>query len=317
MKTAHLLAALTGLSLATFAVAQDHAAAPPRPRPQVQPNNVIQEAAQVKFEPIAGQENGRTITLDGVIDVYALHRNPLIDEAAWAKLTPALTEWMADVDQAVIDNLDFIEKLDGGILHEVKIDDMNGNRMVMEMMMQFLAIGPATTILGSKGAMTKLQEQVNTNITNEYLQRHMDEIGAEAQKEAQALPENERESMIVNARSRFIFGLMWRDAQASWARQLDEAAPNLAGIVAQMSLDAKTLETIAPAMSAVKDAQAGAERRKVIKAVLAGLTFDKRRELLTRAREAAPPFNPRTAFIPPKPVAAAPAPADAALGGGR
>lgn len=311
MKTARLIAALAGLSFAPIALAQDQAAPPPRPRPQMQPNNVMQEAAQVKFEPIAGRdENERTITLEGVVDIYALHRNPLIDEAAWAKLTPTLTEWMGDVDQAVIDNLDFIEKLDSGILNTVDITDMNGNRMVMEMMMQFLAIGPATTILDSKGVLTKVQSQVNTNITNEYLQRHMDETGAEAQKASQNLPENERENAVVNARSRFIFGLMWRDAQASWMRQLDEAAPNLESIVGKMNLDAKTLDSIKPAIAAVKDAEPGPERRKVVKAVLAGLAFDKRRELLTRARDAAPPFNPRTAYIPPEPTAAAPAGAD-------
>jgi hypothetical protein len=198
--------------------------------------------------------------------------------------------------------------------------DMNVNRMLMEMMMQFLSIGPVTTYLETKGALTRIQSQVNTNIENDYLQRMLDEIRAAAQEEAKALPDGEKEEHAVNATSRFIFSLMSRDATASYTRQLEEAAPNAATVVAEMKLDKATTDKLRGALAAAKDAKAGAPRRAAMKALLAALTFDQRRDFLQRARRLAPPFNPRTAFVPP-PVQQAAAPgggaADATNGGAK
>lgn len=295
--TPHAVTAVALLAAAAHAQPAGHA---PPPRPSPDSSQASQNPAQVKFESLVRYDaQGRVIPLDGIMDIYALHRNPTIDEATWSAITPVLVEWMGDVDQSVIDNLDFIEKLDGGLLNTVDVMDMNTNRMVMEMMMQFLAIGPATTILEQRGVLTRLQSQVNTNIYNDYLQKMLDQTGADAQKQAATLPEGERDTAVVNARSRFIFGLMWRDARVSYARQLDEAAPNLDRIIADMKLDKDTMARVAPALASVRSAQPGDERRKVVKAVLAALPFDKRRELLTRARALAPPFNPRSAYVPP------------------
>lgn len=262
--------------------------------------SAVQDANQVKFESLVRVDSsGKLIPLEGIIDLYSLHRNPTIDEAAWQKITPVVVEWMEDVDRSVIDNLDFVERLEGGMLDQVDVMDMNNNRMIMEMMMQFLSIGPVTTTLEQRGALTRTQSVVNTNIGNDYLQKMLDLTRQEAQEKAKSLPDAEREAFVVNATSKFIFTLMWRDARESYARQLQEAAPSLDKILPALALDKATAAKAAEQARKVSAAPAGEGRRKAMKDLLAMLPFDKRRELLTRARDLAPPFNPRTAYVPP------------------
>lgn len=305
-----MLVAAGGLTLT--ACGQDHTT-PIRSLPlpsAAQPAQPTQDPNSVKFESLVRRDaDGKTIPLEGIIDLYSLHRNPTIDEAAWQKITPIVVEWMTDVDNSVIDNLDFVEKLDSGMLNEVDVMDMNTNRMIMEMMMQFLSIGPATTILEQRGALTRLQSMVNTNIGNDYLQKMLDETRQEAQEQAKAQPQDKQEAFTVNATSKFIFNLMWRDAKESYKRQLDEAAPNLDKLIDGLRLESETASEVKQAAQKVKVAAAGDARRKAMKETLQLMPFDKRRELLRKARDLAPPFNPRTAYVPPPPQPTQPAPA--------
>ncbi len=296
--------AVAGAATAQDASTPGHA--PPVRRMSPMPAGA-QDAAQVKFEPLAGRDaNGKVVRLEGVLDLMALHRNPLVDEATWQKATPVLVEWMEDVDRSVIDNLDFVEKLDGGILETTNVMDMNNNRMVMEMMLQFMSIGPASAVLDQKGALTKQQAQVNTNIGNDYLQKMLDEERQIAQEEARALPEGDgRDQHVVNRTSQFIYELMWRDARESYKRQLDEAAPHLDPLIDQLKLPGGMSAEVKDAARKVKAAPPGEARRTAMKLTLALMPFDKRREMLSRARELAPPFNPRTAYVPPPPEVAA------------
>jgi hypothetical protein len=240
--------------------------------------------------------DGKVERLHGFLDVIGLHLCPEIDAAAWEKALPMIDEWVYDTDRSVIDNLDFIEEFDGGVLNKLDLLDANMNRRVMEMEMQFIAIGPLTAYLEVKGALTRAQSQSATNIVNEYHQQVMNELRDAAQKEFAALPEEERTNKVTHVTSRFIFELMARDAMASYERQLDELAPNFAKIVSGMKLDPKVKATVDRATGSLKDAAPGEERRKVVKAGLAALSFDQRRSVLTRARELAPKFDARTAY---------------------
>ncbi len=296
-----LIATVCGL--AAGALAQESI----RPsRPVVTPGGnsgtptAVQEANAVKFDSLVQLDaNGKVIPLEGVIDICSLHRNPTIDNATWQKVTPVLVEWMSDVDRSVIDNLDFVEALDGGVLENTDVMDMNNNRKIMEMMMQFLSIGPATTTMEQRGALSRTQALVNTNIGNDYLQKMLDQTRQEAQARAESLPDDQKEAHVVNSTSKFIFTLMWRDAQQSYARQLDEAAPNLDKLINSLTLAPEVATQAKDAARKVKAASAGESRRRAMKETLALIPFDKRRELLTKARDLAPPFNPRTAYVPP------------------
>ncbi len=308
MKIARLVAGLAGVLIMVPGVlarqdGHDHAAPPASP---VQPpSGVAPNPGEVKFETMVRHDSdGKIVRFEGVVDIMALHRNPTIDAATWDKMSPHIKDWVGDMDRAVIDNLDFVEKIDGGMLSDLNLMDMNNNRMVMEMMMQFLAIGPLTGYLESKNAISRFQSQVNTNIVNDYLQPILNEVREDSLAKARAAGNNQAaiDEATAKATSKFIFELMCRDGMESYRRMLDAAAPNMNNLVAALKPDEKTLAAVRPALGSIGAAEAGAERRKVVKSVLAALSFDQRREVLRKAREMAPAFDPKTAYkdvVPP------------------
>src|SRR5687768_1476502 len=50
--------------------------------------------------------DGKVIRIEGVLDIMAIPRNTLIDQATREKIRPLVKNWVADVDQLAIDNLD-------------------------------------------------------------------------------------------------------------------------------------------------------------------------------------------------------------------
>lgn len=287
-----LIAGVLVLGMAGSAVAQvvDQALGqPPQPGiPQTEP---------ARFDQLVRRDpSGKVIRLTGFVDIIALHLNPQIDQETWAKAGPVIDEWVMDTDRSVIDNLDFVEALDDGVLTQLDLLDAANNRRVMEMMMQFIAIGNLTPYLESKGALSRAQAQQNTNMVNEHYQQIMNEVREEAQRSFASLPEEERSNKVIHAQSKFIFDLMSRDAVASYERQLDLLGPAFPGLLSGLSIDQATRASVQSMVGAIKDARPGAERRKVTKAALRALPFEVRREVLTRSLAAAPRFDPRTAY---------------------
>jgi hypothetical protein len=273
-------------------------AAQGKPAQPVQPGQPPQgQQAPMKFDHLVRRDaDGKVVRLEGFVDVIALHVNELVDAAAWERCAPLIDEWVTDTDRSVIDNLDFVEELDRGVLGTLDLMDQNSNRRVMEMMMQFIAIGPLTAFLETRGGLTRPQAQHNTAITNEYYQQMLNEVRDTTQRQFADLPDEARQAKIIHAQSAFIYQMMSRDAMASYDRQLDILAPNFAKIAAALALDPGARAQVDGLVSSIRDAQPGPERRKVVKAALAALPFDQRREVLTRSLAMTPKFDPRTAY---------------------
>lgn len=239
---------------------------------------------------------GKVVRLGGFLDVLAMRMAPEIDDATWTKAAPLIDEWVYDTDRSVIDNLDFVEALDGGVLDTLNLMDQASNRRMMEMVMQFVAIGPLASYLEMKGGLTRAQGQLVTNIANEYHQQIMNEINEATKKQVAGLPEDEQQNKIVHASSRFIFKLMARDALASYDRQLDALAPRFDAVVAGVKPDAKAAAAIKAASAAIKAADSPEDTRAAVKKGLAALTFDQRRAVLDASYKQMPKFNARTAY---------------------
>jgi hypothetical protein len=122
----------------------------------------------------------------------------------------------------------------------------------------------------------------------------MNEIMADAgtpnDKNAQVSPEDQ--SKRVNLVSRFLYGISCRDTQSSYHRMLQQAAPNIDKIVAALGLPQDVAAKIQPAVAQVKQAKTDAEKRAAVRNVMKDMPFSKRQELLRKAREMAPDFDP-------------------------
>jgi hypothetical protein len=263
--------------------------------------------------------DGKIKRIDGTLDILAIPRNPLIDQATRDKIRPLVQNWQAEVDQLAIDNLDFLEKIEPpaggpGVIDGVHVNDQPSMHAVTEMMTQLMSAGPLSNHLEMKEGFSREQSQRNQEIVTDYLQQVMNEIMAAAKTDT----EEGKVAQIDNV-SRFLFYISCRDSIESYHRQLEESAAIMDQCVASLSLPADQKGKANEAASACKLAATPAEQRKAARKVLDTLTFDQRRAALSKARELLGPADPISKLgpsIPPppdagKPIASKPAPADA------
>lgn len=272
-------------------------------------------------------EDGKVLPVDGILDIIAIRHNPLVDEATRERIRPLVQNWVADVEQLAIDNLDFIEKIeppDGspGVIDKLDINDMKAQQYVAKMVSgQLMTAGPLTTYLEQREGFTREQASMNQQITSDYLQQVMNQImlehGAANNEEAQKALTEEQKVKQVNAVSRFLYRISCRDAMQTYYRLLTTGAPFLAQALDGMELTAEQKDRVRPLLEACKAASTDLEKRRAAREVLNQLTFDQRREALARARDLAPAYDPIAELgpqIPPppnagQPVAQTPAPA--------
>jgi hypothetical protein len=299
---------LAGLLIAPVALAQD-ADAPAQPI-VVQESPVVfrqanpqaaQQAALPPFESMVVRgPDGKVKRIEAQLDLLALHRNVLVDDATRERIRPVLHEWIADLDQLVIDNLDFLERVlppDGstGVIDQIDLNNAATVQPVAQMMNQLIAAGPLTAHLQSKGVLTREQSDLNQRIISDYLQQVMNEVLAANQVPAAqgAQPQNQEErNRQVNTVSRHLYALSARDAISSYYRQMESAAPHAEQIVAATELGSEVAQKVRPLVAEAKSAQTDLERRRSVRMILNELTFDQRREFLQRAKEIVPERDP-------------------------
>jgi hypothetical protein len=298
---------LAGLLMAPVALAQDADATKP----------VVVQEAPVLFRqanpPAAAQPvlppfeslvvrgpDGKVKRIEVQLDLLAMHRNVLIDESTRERILPVVREWILDLDQLVIDNLDFLENIeppDGskGVIDQIDLNNAATVQPVAQMMNQLIAAGPLTAHLQSKGVFTREQADLNQRIISDYLQQVMNEVLAQHNVPAAqgAQPQNQEErNLQVNTVSRHLYALSARDAMSSYHRQLQSAAPYAEQIVAATELGTEVIQKIRPLVAEAKSAQTDLERRRSVRLILNELTFDQRREFLQRAKEIVPEPDP-------------------------
>ncbi|MBL9030956.1 MAG: hypothetical protein JNM80_04515 [Phycisphaerae bacterium] len=298
-------ALLLSLLLAGPAFAQTDADAA-RPRtPSADQPGAVQPATpapprEVGFETLAQRgPDGKVRRVSGILDILAMKRNLLLDDAARAKLRPVLLNWLADVDQIAIDNLDFLEKIEPpaggqGVIDKLNLEDMPSVHAVAQMMSQLMSAGPLTNHCEQKGAFTPEQSSQNQRIVSDYLQAVMNEIMAEAGRpndlSVQAPADAQKAS--ANAVSRFLYGVSSRDAMYQYHRLMADAAVNIDPVVASLGLSGPVADKVKGLVPAAKSATTFHDRRKAVRAILNELSFDQRRALLQKARELKPITDP-------------------------
>lgn len=269
--------------------------------------------------------DGKVIRVEGILDILAIPRNNFIDAATRERIRPMVMNWMAEVDQLAIDNLDFmemIERPDGqpGVIDKLELNDNQNVHRVAQMMTQLMSTGPLSNHLEQLGGLNREQSQRNQEIVSDYLQQVMNEImAAGGTPNVQGTTPTSEEDKVkqVNLVSRFLYGISCRDTLDSYRRQLASSAAVMDKAVASLDLPADVKAKVTPLLPACKSAADTAAKRKATRAVLDQLSFDQRRAALTKARDLAGQYDP-LAELPPqgsfpdptkKDATAAPAPA--------
>jgi hypothetical protein len=299
---------LAGLLVAPLAIAQQAELVEdvPTSDAQAQPESPVVLRQVPTRQPISANlppfeslvvrgEDGKVIRIDAQLDLLALQRNTLVDDATRERIRPILREWLADLDQLVIDNLDFIERIDPpdgspGVIKSIDLNDHATVQPVATMMNQLISAGPLTAHLQTRGALTREQHDLNQRIISDYLQAVMNEVLAEhnLQPGGQQPRSEEERTLQVNTVSRHLYGLSSRDAMAAYYRQLADAAPYAEQIVAVTGLPSETSQRLRPHVEQARNAQTELERRSAVRELLNHLSFEERREFLQRALEVVP-----------------------------
>jgi hypothetical protein len=236
-----------------------------------------------------------------------------------------VSNWMAEVDQLAIDNLDFLEMIerpDGqpGVIEKLELNDNQNVHRVAQMMTQLMSTGPLSNHLEQLGGLNREQSQRNQEIVSDYLQQVMNEImAAGGTPNVQGVTPQTEEDKVkqVNLVSRFLYGISCRDTLDSYRRQLASSAAVMDKAVASLDLPAAAKAKVDPLLPACKSASDTVAKRKAARAVLDQLEFDQRRAALNKARELAGQYDPladlpaQGSFPDPTKKAAAPAPSAA------
>jgi hypothetical protein len=179
-------------------------------------------------------------------------------------------------------------------------------------MTMLMAAGPLSNHLEMKDGFNREQSQRNQEIVSDYLQQVMNEIMAEAGVvNVKGAELNEEQKLAqVNSVSRFLYHISCRDTIDSYHRQMSDAAPILDQAVASLHLPASEMAKLQGGITAAKTAMTVQDKRKAVRGVLNGLTFEQRRSVLFKALEINGPCDPVASLgppIPPPPNAGQPA----------
>ncbi len=232
-------------------------------------------------------KDGKVVRIEGNLDLMALQRNATVGETTWALVAPHIKDWMAEMDQVVIDNLDFIKQIEDGAFEQADPSNLKKIKVLAEMTTQLTGPGPLTGYLQHVGALTATQAAQNQTISSEYHTAIYNEINADCQAKGMN-PQQTAEQMM-----KFIYELMVRDAFDSYHRQLDRGAPFVAEALRGLSdIEDQRMKDATKAAAGVKSAKTRKERIESMRKVLDTLTFAQKRALMQKIHELAPRFDP-------------------------
>ena len=257
-----------------------------QPSPRTAPGranlrNQLPKPVNVPFEPMwKKDEQGKVLPIDGHYDLHALRNNPTVSDETLAKCESGIREWLAEVDRVTIDNLDFLEKLEGGLLDNFKLSDAGQIRVISEMMQQLMSAGNANRFLNEKGLLDMQQIGVSQQIINDYQQQRMQEVRP-AGVNQQSLPKEEQEKMAADV-SRLLYRMSANDTFVAYHRLINEASTKLGGVIDGLDAPADAKAKAQAAFSEVSKAGDAPAKASATKAALAALPFDARRSALEK-----------------------------------
>lgn len=157
----------------------------PQPRPQVQrpqrPKNAAEASAQFtdKLPPIpypplyrfCGTEDHRVddvCTFDSNLHYVALRPNPTISPSMVPKIQAIIIARRSRMESMVIDNLDVVEDIDGGLVQEITIQDPVTLQELLERVKPLTPPSNLTQELQNRKILSGTQAKFNIQIISEY-----------------------------------------------------------------------------------------------------------------------------------------------------
>jgi len=218
---------------------------------------------------------------DGFVELRAIKQCAKLDDATREKIKPMAREWLLDVQQQVIDNLDFIaeiEPFDGspGVFDSYDPANPKATERVNTYGRQLNAPGTLINQLEFRRLIDAKQAEATRKLVYEYDQDVLREVMG-------ATPDQKETS-------RHLYRVGHRDAMGMFHRLLDRAA----GVIDEAAASLKLPESVAISsqVAAVKAAADQGAKRAAVKALLAKMSLAQQRMLLNKVKELTPIKDP-------------------------
>jgi hypothetical protein len=292
--TAALLSASAGLALGQATSENKPAAQPSAPatapaapaaqaNPTPPPGTPIPQAIPAFPIIYDKDKDGNAIPLGGNLDAIALTKNTLVSKADLEKMKPAIQEWTDDVNQMVVDNLDFFERLETEkLVDNLDIEDADRMRVVAGIMAPFAAVGGLAQRLEQKQLLTGNASITTQQAGSDYLQKFFDQFGSSPMPErGQSVSEQQREG--INNLSRFAYYMANRDARVQYHAILLDASKMLADIEGAGSPTPEQKKKLDAAIAKVNAAKDDVGRINEMKVLIRILPMEQRRAMMMDA----------------------------------
>lgn len=124
-------------------------------------------------------EDGRIVRLKDLPDVVALKANPTVGPGSVDAIMPIMYGRRARFENLVIDNLDLMWELQGGVIETMDMSDLKEITRVAEMIKPLVGRTTLSEELTNRGILTRIQGGMNSHIVREYKQAISQEIQAD------------------------------------------------------------------------------------------------------------------------------------------
>lgn len=254
-------------------------APPPPPAPPQAARPVVEEELPpVDYQPITPRDSaGNPMELQLPQDFVALGHNPWIDAAMLARAATTLQARRLEIEQAVIDNLDGVERLLTPEFRQLELvpnDPRSGERLALlqASLRPFIDLGPLTKPLVESGAVPKRVETLHARITNAYQKDMMTRITSDRE----TYPD------VNNGIIQFMTRTSTAEILYFYDRLVIDAAAGLPQWMGELGIAGPAAEALAAARATFERAEPGA-KADAARAVLAPLSVDLRKRALQKA----------------------------------
>jgi hypothetical protein len=253
----------------------------PAMAPAPVPGHVVKapiELPDLKYTPLLQKDDkGGIKPLTEPAEYAALRVNPMLKPEDMAKFQPYFAERKAAFEHVVIENLDLVEQIEGGIFETLDLSDNKAFPTLLNVSKPLRtpsAPKPLADELLARNLIDATQAEFNRKITKEYHLAILPQIGPDATPEQKG--QFARRSLALFYKQGIEEPLFdHRQMLIEGSRELDKILPTL-------GLDKATAAKADAAAKAIKADASDDARVKAMGAVNAELSLDQRKELLRK-----------------------------------
>jgi hypothetical protein len=264
---------------------------PPAPKPKPRPKAPAQVEVPegIPYEPLAKfDENGRLIRVEGQLELLALKHNPTVGPQTIERVRPVLEGWRQNLDLMVVDNLDIIRDIDGGLFASIDLKDQNQMTFINEVFKMLIGVGSAGNSMNNAKVLTETQAKFQRRLVSDYTLARDKEVADEIKSRIPDDAEDAKNLQVIEV-SRVSLANMSQDAVWAYHQLLVEAAGRAEAAIAGLDLTPDERARLEGPLVAAKKASTEDEKLAAGKALLDAMDMARQRDFMKAVLDARGP----------------------------